>query len=758
MEPQFQPVITCCDEPSPKITVSKCKGSKPDEYKKVGNKAAANFVPADAIPNSVSDFDREASFAPTTCSSAGFMSQASNDDKSSPTLKLLSIVLLIALFCGLANYVLHLFVSLASCPLGIESCPWKMQAQPWWVRAIVCSCAGFVLGKGVSVFDIEKHVRGGGSRMVHNSLLHGRQIPLIAAFFRLIITSINLGVGIPLGYEAPSIFISTSVAQSVGIYFQMRSPNALSILASVGAASGVAAVFNSPMSGVAYAMEEVAAVSLNKFTKNIVVFIMISASTAAAVQRRLHDAWPYSDSKIFRPHGAVDTWGPKHFPSEIWLPLAFIMGLLAVTWGTWWIRITLWVRKRVNYLPLWKSWGVCGLLVSIIQSLVQVFLVGDTCHPWGVRGDFLDKVNDKCDGRSGWTVFVVLLVTKGVTSVICASVDSSGGLLGPTLTTGALLGGSFGHLVSWLLNEQDSRVYVEPCVCLGMCSLFGTVFRFPVTGMLVILELAAMESYHMILPIAFASATASWCGSMWLRMSSWVHELLEQEAVLNPEVPETDDANMFKQVFIKRGAPGMDDEMSPCDMGPDADSHATLPLPSRLECELMRDFFCEDRPSDKSFASRDMSLISHYGKDSPSLYSFNRHVLPGAPNFFARRPSHGSVESNHSESWKAVIGARRPSHPNLNLSSLQNDSMGTITSARKGSGDFTLPKSNSFGSQLKERGVIGDESGCPSGTSSGQEPQVGDHHHGKTMADESGRPAPIILPCDENGQPKHMSP
>eukprot|EP00397_Hematodinium_sp_SG-2012_P004690 GEMP01004703.1.p1 GENE.GEMP01004703.1~~GEMP01004703.1.p1 ORF type:complete len:938 (+),score=170.17 GEMP01004703.1:38-2851(+) len=631
--------------PANKVGVNKVSNSHPHGHRL--SDASVRLGEASGSMSALVELEREGdeSFCPPSCPSSAHarsdISPAANDislgsiaaPDASSTLRLLALVLIIAIICGMANYALHLFVMWGSCPLGIEMCPLLgVEPAPWWVKALVCSSAGFVLGKGVSVLNIERHVRGGGSKMVHCSISLGQPIPLRAAFFRLIITTINLGSGIPLGYEAPSIFISASVAQSIGILCKMKSVEALSILASVGAASGVAAIFNSPMSGILYAMEEVASVSLNRFTKNTVIFIMMSAATAAAVCTKLHEIFEAPDSKIFRPRSAEKKlWDPHFFSPQIWLPLAFFVGICAVLWGIAWMRITLWLRKHVRRLPLWMLWGGCGVIVSIIHSVVQLFAVGDSCHPWGVRGDFLDMVNARCDGRSGLLVFVVLLLTKGATSAICAAADCSAGLLGPTLVTGGLLGGTVGWVITILFDVADADRFVEPCVCLGMCALFGTVFRFPVTAMLVILELATIECYYMILPIVFASATAAWFGSFWLRMSSWVDELLAQEAALNPDL---DVARVLRTKVT--GISESDDMNSLSPQPSNNDSFAAAQAPSMIECELLRDIVFEpDRMSEKSKESH--------------CYFLHRNLPLGGGNMnMSRRPSHQSTGSHFS--------------------------------------------------------------------------------------------------------------
>jgi len=211
------------------------------------------------------------------------------------------------------------------------------------------------------------------------------------------------------------------------------------------------------------------------------------------------------------------------------------------------------------------------------------------------------------------------------------------------------MGGLFGHAISFIVNEPNTWRFVEPCVCLGMCALFGCVFRFPVTAMLVILELVDNEPYFMILPIVFAAATAAWFGSTWLHVSSWVDELLEQEAEINPETES------FNEMCIKRFYGDVTDAEIKGTLSPNASvastiSHVHSLSPSRLECELLRDVV-QDHPSERSFMSFIPSL-----PDSPSTQSGVRLQPAFLPGTNYRRPSHCSTSSRGS------YGIRTPDH------------------------------------------------------------------------------------------------
>jgi len=123
-------------------------------------------------------------------------------------------------------------------------------------KIILVACSSLFVGYVTREFVPE--CLGGGTIATKVSLAISSPIPFYVGFCRLIFSSIYVGMGNPLGIEAPTIHLSAAVASALRTARCIPDslPVGLPLAMVLGCCGGLSAAFNSPLSGIVFAIEE----------------------------------------------------------------------------------------------------------------------------------------------------------------------------------------------------------------------------------------------------------------------------------------------------------------------------------------------------------------------------------------------------------------------------------------------------------------------------------------------------------------------
>jgi CIC family chloride channel protein len=141
------------------------------------------------------------------------------------------------------------------------------------------SLAGLVIA--VLVIHVFPQARGSGVNQTKAALyIYNGYIPLRTAIGKFITAALAIGSGHSLGPEDPSLQIGASLASALGRRMRL-SRDRMRLIAPVGAAAGLAAAFNAPISAVLFVIEEV----IGRWTAGILGSVVLSAVSSVVVTR-----------------------------------------------------------------------------------------------------------------------------------------------------------------------------------------------------------------------------------------------------------------------------------------------------------------------------------------------------------------------------------------------------------------------------------------------------------------------------------------
>lgn len=408
------------------------------------------------------------------------------------------------------------------------------------------------LGALVSVLLVRRlfrHARGSGVTDTKAAVyISDGHVPKSAIAGKFVACAVSIGSGNPLGPEDPSLHMGAGVASWLGRLFRLNRER-MRLIAPVGAAAGIAAAFNTPITGVLFVIEEIVA----GWSSGVLGSIVLASVSAAVVVR-----WFLGDQPLF----LVPEFQLTH-PSELAVHafVGVVGGLLAVGF----VNLAAKLRRRLGRLQ-----GGASLAAPVLAGLL-VGVVG-IWFPQ-VLGAGYGTIDGALHHRFPWTMLLVLAVTKAALTLICSSARTPGGMFAPTLFAGAMIGGGIGGLavIYWPFPTSPSSAYV----LVGMGTFFAGVFRAPMTSIFMIFEVSA--SYVIILPVMIAN-TIAYLISRQMQPTPFFTQLAADEGL---ELPSTEQMRETPRLRVEDAMSPVDEE-TPRPAGahvhPDIALEAALPL------------------------------------------------------------------------------------------------------------------------------------------------------------------------------------
>lgn len=288
---------------------------------------------------------------------------------------------------------------------------------------------------------------------------------VFAKFFGCVIT---IGGGSSLGREGPTVHIAGALASNVagllGAPKQERRPALLA-----GAAAGLAAAFNTPLSAITFVLEEITE-DLNS-TRFLAPVLIASVTSTFVAHLFLGD-----NPAFVIPGSARFSWKLYLFV----VPVAALSGLIGVLFQKgaliWRDRIKGYRRIPLMFRPAIGAsinW-VCGIAVFVAIAHIGVFGLG------------YNDLQDMLAGRITGNQAIILLAAKLVATIAVYAWGGAGGIFSPTLFFGAAAGLALSQLFSLVThlppNEQLALTVA------GMSACLGAVVRAPITSILIVFE------------------------------------------------------------------------------------------------------------------------------------------------------------------------------------------------------------------------------------------------------------------------------
>ncbi len=354
-------------------------------------------------------------------------------------------------------------------------------ARPWLLPFIT---AGGGLLAGIIVFSFAPEAEGHGTDAAIGAFHEGTSIRARIPLVKLIASAITIGTGGSAGREGPAAQISAGFGSLLANMLHLDVQDRRIALAT-GIGAGIGAIFRAPLGGAILAAEIL-------YKDDLEVEAIIPALIASIVGYSVFGGWSSWDSIFTPPTNTAFTSPPQ-------LLYYVVLGLLCGGVGLLYARGFYGISHIFHRLklPRWIKPGIGGLLVGIIGLVLpQALGMG---YGWVQisMGTGLFSI-------PLWVILVLPFV-KIVTTGLSIGSGGSGGIFGPGMVIGGMLGAAVWRLCYHVLPGLPDTP--APFVIVGMMALFGGIAHAPLAVMLMVAEMTGNLS--MLAPAMIAVGISS---------------------------------------------------------------------------------------------------------------------------------------------------------------------------------------------------------------------------------------------------------
>jgi CIC family chloride channel protein len=335
-------------------------------------------------------------------------------------------------------------------------------------------CAGLVLYWGLRLAGPQR-----STNLLEVVVAGDGRLPLRNGLIKFLSSLITIGSGGSIGREGGIVQLSATLASKWGQIAKWH-PYRLRLLVGCGAASGIAAAYNAPISGAVFA----GLIVLGNFSMNLFAPLVFASVVAAMVSRSFFSIAPWYTVPRF------------DFTRITQLPWFLFLGILAGAMGTGFLKLlghaeTLFKRLQV---PIYLRLAAGGLIVGLLAlQFPGVWGNGYVITNRILVGDYPEKL-------PGLLFLAALFLAKLIATLATVGSGAVGGVFTPTLFLGAGLGAVFG------LGLQEIHIATELPVAVfalvGMGSMLSATTRSPLLAIIMIFEISL--DYSVLPPLMLA--------------------------------------------------------------------------------------------------------------------------------------------------------------------------------------------------------------------------------------------------------------
>ncbi len=345
-------------------------------------------------------------------------------------------------------------------------------------------------------------------------------------------SALTVGLGGSAGLEAPAVASGSAIGSNIGRFFGLTYRET-TLLLGCGAAAGISGAFNSPIAGMIFAIE----VILPEFSIPAVIPLLISSAVASVVSQLIYK----------EPLFVLVTKGWIIDAFWYYIVLGIIIGIYSIYFtrlNTYLFRVFDKIKNK--YKKVWIGGITLGILIALLPALygegyitIQNLLDGN--YQSLLANSFFSKYQE-----ISWALllFAVLsLVGKTFACIITMGSGGNGGMFGPAVVVGGLLGFAF----AFGLNLTGMvHLNITNFIIAGMAASISGVMHAPLTGVFLAAEITG--GYVLMVPLMIVSAISYFINKAVLKYSIYTTGLALQGNLISQQ---SKDHNVLKRIKLK---------------------------------------------------------------------------------------------------------------------------------------------------------------------------------------------------------------
>jgi len=343
---------------------------------------------------------------------------------------------------------------------------------PVWYLYLVPTLAIFFVNY---LSSKDGNIREYGVSEIAESVSENRMVLRIKTLFlKILASALSLSSGFTVGTEGPSASIGAMIAYQIHRLFKL--PKMLiKMMISVGASAGVAAIFVSPMTGISFAVENIA----YQFIKQYITYLILASVIAFAITANYLDAITF-----VRSAGRV-------MNNDY-----IISNLFFIPFITAFIYLYLFMKKKVLHfidIELFKKFHNYRnhIFALLGGSVIGTILMLEPQAAFSGKEIVVMLMNQE-NHISIFVIFTIIFLRIVGTTVAIYS-NAVGGVFLPLMSIGALIGYGFGEIMSFFMFPVEPFYFAA----IGASIFMGVIMKLPLTA--VVLSLETTFDYNIVI-------------------------------------------------------------------------------------------------------------------------------------------------------------------------------------------------------------------------------------------------------------------
>ncbi|RUM68340.1 MAG: chloride channel protein [Sulfurovum sp.] len=334
---------------------------------------------------------------------------------------------------------------------------------PIWYIYAVPTVAIFIVNY---LSSKDKHIREYGINEIAESIVENRMtLTIKTLFYKIIASTLSLSSGFAVGTEGPSAGIGAMIAYHV--HKVLKLPKLLiKMMISLGASAGVAAIFVSPLTGISFAVENIA----YQFIKQYITYLILASVIAFAISIDFLEPIIFYHSK------------GREIDNNY-----LISNLIFIPFITFFVYLYLFLKKRLLHFIDLKIFNNYHKYRNHIFALLGGGVIGtilliEPQAAFSGKEIVMSLINQEKHVPLILIFTIVLLRIIGTTIAIYA--NAVGGVFLPLMSIGALIGYGFGELMTIYAFPVEAFYFAA----IGAAVFMGVIMKLPLTALVLSME------------------------------------------------------------------------------------------------------------------------------------------------------------------------------------------------------------------------------------------------------------------------------
>ncbi len=312
---------------------------------------------------------------------------------------------------------------------------------------------------------------------------------------KIVASTLSISSGYAVGTEGPSAGMGAMVAYQIHKFFKLPSM-LVKMMISVGASSGIAAIFVSPLTGIVFSIENIA----YQFLKQYVGYVILASVIAFSISAKFLDSIAFGSSV------------GKNVDWNYLLPI-----LLFIPFITFFIYLYLFIKKRLLHMIDLEIFKKFRTMRNVIFSLIGGSVIGTILliepHAAFSGKEVVIHLINNTQPISVYFIFLIILL-RIIGTTVSLYANAVGGLFLPLMSIGALVGYGYGEILIKLSTFSFEPFFFA---AVGAAVFMGVVMKLPLTAVVLALELTF--DYNILVATGVTVVIASYLTGMQFKIS-----------------------------------------------------------------------------------------------------------------------------------------------------------------------------------------------------------------------------------------------